>query len=82
MSRTPQSSSMARVWASMGRPHRGSMGLGVWRVSGRRRVPRPAASMKALRGASTAGGAGGWLFGGGVEAGVVGDVPGRGGRIV
>ncbi len=47
---TPAAASRSSAWSSSGRPPSGSSGLAVRSVSGRMRVPRPAASSIAVRG--------------------------------
>src|SRR5436305_102460 len=44
----PRAASCARVWPRIGTPTTGSSGFGTSSVSGRRRVPSPAASTRAL----------------------------------
>ena len=48
ISSTPQLSSMRMMRSSIGTPHIGRSGLGSTSVSGRRRVPNPAASTTAF----------------------------------
>lgn len=56
--RTPCAAKARMCHSSKGLPCTASSGLGVWSVSGRMRLPRPAASSMAC-----AGGWGGWLIG-------------------